>query len=242
MINYAPIKHPNTHTCSYHARPKRHGSNMIIIKKRFSVGVSMDFIAKQYAIEREKKISSIVYRAGYLKRLCWRKKYRLMIESCYKRAESDVCVCVCVWCSFVLYPLLFADDDFKIYTFETLGLLFFIWENNGNPQLKIQSVQWRLNQCHGIHSIYSWPIVTKWFNSIDYLPACLHVCFAQLDTLFMILYSTYYSINGQCENEISTWMARVCISAISRSISFVAVDFWKNVSKEVNEIPWNLTC
>lgn len=28
---------------------------MIIIKKRFSVGVSMDFIAKQYAIEREKK-------------------------------------------------------------------------------------------------------------------------------------------------------------------------------------------
>lgn len=71
------------------------------------------------------------------------------------------------------------------------------------------------------------------------LPVCLHVCFAQLDTLFMILYSTYYSINGQCENEISTW---VCISAISRSISFVAVDFWKNVSKEVNEIPWNLTC
>lgn len=66
------------------------------------------------------------------------KKYRLMIESCYKRAESDVYWSECakvrvrvrmrVSCSSVLCYPLFANDDFEIYTFEKHLLCSFPFE------------------------------------------------------------------------------------------------------------------
>lgn len=133
------------HTYTHTTRPKRLGLNMIIIKKRFSVGVPINFTAKQYSIK--KKFSSIVYRA-YLRRLCWQRNIVWWLKDVIKEPKvmyllyesAGVRVCMCVYgvqCSSVPHSL-FVDDDLKF----TQSLALSQPRKRASPQLNIQFVQY----------------------------------------------------------------------------------------------------